>query len=186
MVFCVTAALLFSVPPSHLGDLLGGSLETDVSLLNHDFSHMQRVALTANGNFQRILSSYHDAPVSVSVLKNEKREKGTYERRVNLRIGDRVCCVANSVVTCLSPNARDMVDSGSVGIGQLFTHLGELPHFSLLQASKDHLALRRVYTLTSKSVTCHIEEVMPETLFDYDFLQQSNEDFENEYGSFQQ
>lgn len=64
---------------THLGDLMGRSLETDVSLVtlsNISFTPMQRVALTANGNFQRILSSYHNSAVKVLVRKNVRVRPG--------------------------------------------------------------------------------------------------------------
>lgn len=66
-------------PQTHLGDLMGRSLETDVSLVtlsNISFTPMQRVALTANGNFQRILSSYHNSAVKVVVRKNLRVRPG--------------------------------------------------------------------------------------------------------------
>ena len=45
------------------------------------FSPMERIALTANGNLQRILSSYYDAPVCVRVDRCSRRKGGTRRRR---------------------------------------------------------------------------------------------------------
>lgn len=104
-----------------------------------------------------------------------------YEREVIIGIGERVCCFASSVVTSLSSDAYTLVESGTIGIGQLFVKLGELPHFSLIEVGKDDLSFRRIYTLASKSVVCYIEEVMPITLFDEDFLVKTNDLFERTY-----
>jgi len=45
------------------------------------FSPMERIALTANGNLQRILSSYYDAPVCVRVDRCSRRKGETRRRR---------------------------------------------------------------------------------------------------------
>ncbi|KAJ8604335.1 hypothetical protein CTAYLR_002509 [Chrysophaeum taylorii] len=161
----------------HLGDLLGVSLETDVSLVaNVSFTPMQRVALTSNGNFQRVLSSYHNRPVQIRVIRNEKVGPGLYERAVVLSCRERPCCVAQSVVAT-QPAASELVDSGAIGIGQLFERLGELPKFSLIEVAKNERTISRVYTLASAHVACYIEEVMPLDLFDEGFLDSDDDTF---------
>ena len=176
------SALLLLVPPQvwslqptpttpHLGDLLGASLETDMRIVSElRLSPMQRVAVTANGNLQRILSAYHNEPVLVDVRRNERVKKGLYQRDVVLKIGQTECCFATSLVTCHSDDATHLVDSGAVGIAQLFERLGELPKFSLATIETNSTTLSRAYTLASKTIVCDIHEAMPLTLFDNDFL----------------
>lgn len=144
----------------HLGDIMGKHLQTDMSIMsNISFTPMQRVVLTANGNFQRIVSSFFNQAVSVTVIKNLRIRAGLYEREVVISIGAKPCCVASSIVICLSPESKRLVDSASVGIGQLFGRLEELPKFSLIEVAKNDISFRRVYTLSSAQVVCHIEEV---------------------------
>lgn len=156
---------MLMVSTDHLGDLLGVSLETDVSILSREsFTPMQRVALTANGNLQRILSSYHNRPVKVQVLRNEQVKSGVYEREVILTIDNEPCCVANSTVRCLTEEASKLIDAGS-GIGQVFATLGAFPGFSLQSVGKTAKTFKRAYTLASSAVICEIKEEMPLNLF---------------------
>lgn len=112
------------------GDILGGDgLETNIAsssssgsaLSVHDFSAMERVVLTANGNLQRIMrythmsytgtfnvtspygvlkccllysSSYYGAKVSVRVIKCDKISPTIFDRQVELYVNDRKFCTA--------------------------------------------------------------------------------------------
>jgi len=53
-----------------LGDISGG-LETTMEYLP-TFTPMERIAITATGNLQRIFSSYYNSPVTVSCIRNEE------------------------------------------------------------------------------------------------------------------
>ena len=53
-----------------LGDISGG-LETTMEYLPR-FTPMERIAITATGNLQRIVSSYYNSPVTVSCVRNEE------------------------------------------------------------------------------------------------------------------
>jgi hypothetical protein len=66
-------------------------LETQL-LIKPGFTPMERILLTANGNVQRILSSYYNEKVSVRVLFNqEKRDsQHEFERRVEIICNGRV------------------------------------------------------------------------------------------------
>ncbi|KAI8847336.1 hypothetical protein BC829DRAFT_477322 [Chytridium lagenaria] len=57
--------------PKHFGDIMS-SRETAITLPN-EFSPLERILLTANGNVQRILSAYYNSPVSVSIKYNTLR-----------------------------------------------------------------------------------------------------------------
>jgi len=98
------------------------------------FAPLERVLLTANGNLQRIVSSYYDAPVRVEVLRCvEKEPRGAggsgagepscvaaFDREVNLLVSGRVFCVAQSDVRLHTPEALEAVSSGAVGLGQVW------------------------------------------------------------------
>ncbi|KAJ3103358.1 hypothetical protein HDU97_010196 [Phlyctochytrium planicorne] len=53
------------------GDIMS-SRETAIRLPDI-FSPLERILLTANGNVQRILSAYHNAPVTISIIENTER-----------------------------------------------------------------------------------------------------------------
>ena len=58
---------------SHMGDIMSkAKMETNVNLKG-DFSPMERICLTANGNLQRILRSYHltEALTSMHLLQSK-------------------------------------------------------------------------------------------------------------------
>ena len=100
--------------------------ETFLSLPD-TFSPLQRVLLTANGNVQRIISSYYNAPVNVDILYNRKEssahEKSVFTRSVNIRVKDQICCRAVSTVHIHDEEVLKLVEEQGVGIGQLFRHV---------------------------------------------------------------
>lgn len=67
-----------------LGDLSGG-METVMEFLP-DFTPLERIALTATGNLQRIISSYYNCPVIVECVKNEEVGMGVYDREVRISV----------------------------------------------------------------------------------------------------
>uniref|UniRef100_A0A1D1YT43 tRNA dimethylallyltransferase n=1 Tax=Anthurium amnicola TaxID=1678845 RepID=A0A1D1YT43_9ARAE len=54
--------------PNNFGDVM--SLRATTLLLPNEFSGLERICLTANGNLQRILSSWFNKTVTVDVIKN--------------------------------------------------------------------------------------------------------------------
>jgi len=120
---------------------------------------LDRMAVTANGNLQRLVSSYYDAPVTVVVDHSQPISDETWERRVQLQVFDQTFCVADSVVKVHSPECQRLVESGQVGLGQLFRHLNILPEFALQEAGPtDEGGFWRLYTLTCPQVSCSITE----------------------------
>lgn len=156
----------------HLGDIGGSNLDTDLSLSSGEiqFTPLQRIVLTANGNLQRILSAYHDKKVTVEVLENERVKIGLWRRHVRISVDGRAACIASSVVTARTRLAIEMADSGGLGIAQIFTELGGRQDFALLEVSKNAATFARTYTLDNPHIMCHIEEVFPNNLFDDDFF----------------
>ena len=58
-------------------------------------------------------------------------------------------------------SCAELVDSGKVGIGQLFRHLDKLPRFELVDAGRiaETGGMWREYELSSEEVFCFITEV---------------------------
>jgi len=118
----------------------------------------------ANGNLQRLFSSYYDAPVHVVVDTCDQTTEKTWNRIVHLTVHGQTFCTAKSRITVHDKECCILVESGTVGLGQLFRHLDKLPSFSLLEAGYCELGgLWRVYELDCAELTCHIEETfLPE------------------------
>lgn len=78
-------------------------------------------------------------------------------------IHDQIFCTATSVITVHSPDCVEMVNSGKVGLGQLFRFLDKLPTFTILDAgTTDSGGLWRKYRLECTELTCDIlEEFVP-------------------------
>ena len=157
----------------HLGDVGGAHLDTDLSFFAKSriaFSPAQRVALTANGNLQRVLSAYHNERVTIRVLSHERESLGLWRRRVVLELADRPACVARSSVVARTRTAIEEASKGG-GLGQLFSELGGKQEFSLLEVARAEATFSRVYVLSNAQLVCHIEEVMPLNLFEDAFLE---------------
>lgn len=122
---------------------------------------LDRMAVTANGNLQRLVSSYYDTPVLVEVEHCTRQPNAAiWNRRVLLKIFDQTFCTADSIVVVHNQDVEELVESGRVGIGQLFRHFNILPEFSLLSAGPTtDGGIWRNYTLESDLVTCSIREV---------------------------
>ena len=84
---------------SGLVTTVGGMLQSQFGSKIRNLSAMDRIALTANGNLQRIFSSYYDAPVHVHVVRCEPQGGGSeilerkhmiWERTVHLSVHDKV------------------------------------------------------------------------------------------------
>ncbi|KAJ3284855.1 hypothetical protein HDU79_007821 [Rhizoclosmatium sp. JEL0117] len=167
-------------PPPHFGDIMS-MRETSVSLPD-DYSPLERILLTANGNVQRILSAFYNSPVTVKIIKNErtvpeKNAVGTtsssgtilaeFDRHVELICANQVLCTATSTVTLWNPEYLRLVVEEKIGIGQLFRYLNILPNFELLQVGRDGDSFWRVYTLSSgNDVKCVLKEVFPADVFE--------------------
>ena len=181
-----------------------------------DFTPMERIALTANGNLQRIFSSYYDAPVHVHVdsctrrkknnnfNSNEKKGDGMipqnqrmgfnhssidfdptihrpemlmsgdaiWDRVVHIQVHDQTICKATSIISVQCSECIQLIEDGSVGLGQMFRYLNKLPTFSLLDAGRSELmdnssnndvnefhgGLWRTYELQCEELTCLIHE----------------------------
>ncbi|TPX46792.1 hypothetical protein SeLEV6574_g03034 [Synchytrium endobioticum] len=159
--------------PGHLGDLMSAT-ETFLSLPDL-FTPLQRVLLTANGNVQRIISSYYNAPVTVDILLNHKESSTpactTFKRSVNIIVKNHVCCRAVSTVHIYNVEVLRLVEQDCVGIGQLFRYLNILPEFTLVDVGRDDGVAGDVggfwrhYILSGNGFKCHIHERFPDNVF---------------------
>jgi hypothetical protein len=127
---------------------------------------LDRMILTANGNVQRLISSYYDTPVKLRILYCTLRQSnGTestivWDRQVDLSIyQDHVFCRATSEIIVHDPKCR----LTEIGIAQFFRHYNILPHFSLHAAGSlaENGGFWRHYTLSCPQLTCHIREEFP-------------------------
>mmetsp|Transcript_15767 Transcript_15767/g.18661 ORF Transcript_15767/g.18661 Transcript_15767/m.18661 type:complete len:406 (+) Transcript_15767:76-1293(+) len=150
-------------PTSGLVTSAGGTLQSQFGHKISNLSPIDRIALTANGNMQRIVSSFYDAPVHVYVEKCRQRcttsDAKIWDRTVHLSVFNQVFCKATSVITVHSSECAELVRSEVVGIGQLFRHLDKLPTFTLLDAGRTREGgLWRSYQLQCQELTCNIRE----------------------------
>lgn len=81
-------AQIDSIEPSKSGlvTLDGGTLASKFGVT----SRLDRMALTANGNLQRLFSSFYDAPVRVVVDRCEQTSDELWDRVVHLMVHDQV------------------------------------------------------------------------------------------------
>jgi hypothetical protein len=126
-----------------LKDVVTGHIQTDddegcMTKVNIDssFLPMERVALTCNGNLQRVMSAYYGTTVEVKVKRCEKVGYGVYDREVDLIAFGKVFCTAIGQIRTTDPRCMDAVASNKVGIGQLYVSLGVLPEFGLFAAER--------------------------------------------------
>jgi len=140
----------------------GGTLQSQFGHRIPNLSPLDRIALTANGNMQRIVSSFYDAPVHVYVERCKQRDTtsdAVWDRTVHLSVLNQMFCRATSVITVHSSECVELVQSEVVGIGQLFRHLDKLPTFALLDAGRTpEGGLWRSYQLQCQQLTCNIRE----------------------------
>eukprot|EP00966_Prymnesium_polylepis_P052837 1223649-Prymnesium_polylepis.1 len=119
-----------------LGDIMGGAGlgHTELRQPLEHFTPLQRIVLSANGNLQRLLSSYYNSPVTVNARQHDKVAEGEYLREVEISVHGIIFCVARSLVKITRPEVIAAIEGG-VAIGQLFRHLSILPSFSLHTAA---------------------------------------------------
>lgn len=104
--------------------------------LPETFSPLERVALSAEGDLQRIISSYYNAAVSVSIKRCKEIEPGLFDREVDLSVMGRVFCTATSSLSPKTPECAHLLREKSVGLGQLFRYLRVYPTFRLLDVGR--------------------------------------------------
>ena len=131
------------------------------------FSPIERVLLSANGNLQRLVSSYLNSHVSVTVKHSTKKSHGVYEREVALLAQGQEFGLATSTVTLSRDDCIDAVDRRGVAIGQMFRHLNIMPRFTLHRFGEQADGrIWREYTLEGSGVCCRILEQLSRAIFE--------------------
>jgi hypothetical protein len=127
-----------------------------------DYTPLERVILTANGNLQRILSAYYDLPVSVEVIKCEKIGNMTFLREVLIVLQKpneerKIICHVQGTICVNDQSVLEAIESGRVGVGQLFRYLRVLPVFRLhdagfLYVNPSDISDKNISTSTLKNI----------------------------------
>lgn len=148
----------------HFGDIMAAA-QTGIDIPVHAFSPLQRLLLTANGNVQRIVGSYYDAPVTVTVLRSERTQLGDYERHVAMAAFGRHFMTARSSVHLLGAEWVAAAEAG-VPLGSLFSKMGVLPAFALHSVGQAAGSFWRVYSLRCAGMACEIHETFADDVFE--------------------
>ena len=187
-----SSSTIVSAEVSSLGDIMNSGLDTPTTEAaslkkqqtlteTYGITHpLDRMALTANGNLQRLVASYYDAPVTVVVESCELRQTEpivadgnneacfttgssssappqVWDRVVQLQVHGTTFCTATSVITVHDALCQSLVESRQVGLGQLFRYLNILPEFELQDAGV-HPCFWREYSLQCSELSCQIHE----------------------------
>lgn len=147
----------------HMGDLMstGPSASSSFAALPDSFAPLERVLLTANGNLQRIISSFYNCTVTVRLQHNRNvaGRPGAFDREVRLYCRGQDFCTAVSEVEIEDAAMLQAVASGRVGLGQLFRAFNVLPTFELEECGRrDCGGIWRRYALRGCGVSCRITE----------------------------
>jgi len=131
--------------------------------------------LAAQGDLQRLLSSYFARPIFIELiyahcsprLKPASPENPiSQSRQVHLVCASRTVCIATSTVTITSPDCERLFLDEKFPIGQTFRQLRRHPKFSLLnvetRATDGKRELRRTYKLETEGFAAEILEVFPD------------------------
>lgn len=150
--------------------------------VSSSFSPLERILITANGNLQRIVSSFHARPVEVQVVYNTPipNRSGEFKRAVDISLlgnedstainnreypgyREKYCfCRATSRVSVTNPRMLDALASKRVGIGQLFRHFDAFPVFTLLNVRRG--TLRDPEKLLAKHDSEDVSQIVEESL----------------------
>jgi len=150
---------------AHLGDIMG--MQTDCAITGADFSPLERILLTANGNVQRIMSAYYHTPVQVRVRACRRLGPGRYRREVDMAAAGEPFMVATALVDVLDADLLRAIEGGSVSVGAVFRAYDILPRFRLLAAGRSPSGgLWRTYRLSSPRIVCEIKEDFHPHLFE--------------------
>ncbi|KAJ1962701.1 hypothetical protein IWQ62_003446 [Dispira parvispora] len=143
---------------------------------------LQRVLLWANGNLQRILSAFHNTPVSIKVLHHKAVDPDVglvldchvpspqallYDRKIHLVGNERLLCVANSKIVVWNETFKNLLVNEGVGIGQIFHYCKIVPDFRLLRVGEEaNGSFWRLYSLSTDGIYFEIHEWFPSNVFD--------------------
>jgi len=145
-----------------------------------DVIGIERIMLSAQGDLQRLLSSFFARPITVALIysdttspKDSNPGPTIQSRQVHLLCGSRVVCKATSTVRITSPECARLFLKEKYAIGQVFREVGKVPRFELVSVgsgpendtAKVEVGKRqlwRKYLLDIEGFECEILEVFPD------------------------
>jgi chorismate-pyruvate lyase len=132
---------------------------------------MDRVLIMAEGSVQLLFASFYDAQVQVDVTycrqvpcngedhAVEPKPLSCWDRQVNLLVKDQYFCTAHSRIRVHDEHCQRLVESGKVGLGQLWQHFHLSPTFDLIEAGiSEEGGVWRRYSMNCEALSCEIEE----------------------------
>ncbi|KIJ15508.1 hypothetical protein PAXINDRAFT_168990 [Paxillus involutus ATCC 200175] len=151
------------------------STSVQLTSIPEDTTGLERIMLAAQGDLQRLLSTFFARPILVKCiyanasprLRPASPENPiTQSRQVHLICANRVLCIATSLVTITSPESERLFLDEKFPIGQTFRQLRRNPRFTLLSVEtlivRGKRELRRTYTLETEGFLTEILEVFPD------------------------
>ncbi|CAE7599610.1 unnamed protein product [Symbiodinium sp. CCMP2592] len=139
------------------------------------------IVLTANGAMQQTMSAWYQDAIDVKVVYNHIITEPSaadcakrYDRQVEISCAGKVFCIATSQVVLRTEEAVEAVESGGIGIAQLFKHFSIVPDCVLLDAGEQPGCfgeLWRKYVLAGGGIECYIVEE-----FCHDFMDMFDSD----------
>ncbi|KAI0048734.1 hypothetical protein FA95DRAFT_1005763 [Auriscalpium vulgare] len=140
-----------------------------------DVTGIERIMLSAQGDLQRLLSSFFARPIDINRIyahtsprthpASEERPL-TQRREVHLLCARKTACVATSTVTITAPQCERLFLDEKFAIGQMFRKLQRTPEFALLDCGagveNGKRTLWRRYVLATEGFECDITEVFPD------------------------
>ncbi|KAG1860825.1 hypothetical protein F4604DRAFT_1930139 [Suillus subluteus] len=132
------------------------STNVELSCIPEDTTGLERIMLAAQGDLQRLMSSFFARPIFIELQS----------RQVHLVCASRIVCTATSNVTITHPDFERLFLDDKYPIGQTFRKMLRHPQFTLLDAQAQVVGgkreLRRTYTLETDGFLCEILEVWPD------------------------
>ncbi|OJA19958.1 hypothetical protein AZE42_03723 [Rhizopogon vesiculosus] len=151
------------------------STNVELACVPDDTTGLERIMLAAQGDLQRLLSSYFARPIFIELIyahcsprlsPASPNNPISQSRQVHLVCASRTVCIATSTVTITSPDCERLFLDEKFPIGQTFRQLRRHPKFSLLnvetRATDGKRELRRTYKLETEGFVAEILEVFPD------------------------
>mmetsp|Transcript_4465 Transcript_4465/g.5525 ORF Transcript_4465/g.5525 Transcript_4465/m.5525 type:complete len:379 (+) Transcript_4465:122-1258(+) len=144
-----------------------------------EFSPFERVLLSAYDNVPRLVSSYLNENVEMTVSHSQRTTSNGFLRIANLLVSGKPFCVAKCEFTVVDEGLNLLLESGKFSLNDIFTKYkgGRLPKFKLESALKikkqnslpidsawltmpiPKNSLYRKYTLATSFAIAHVQEL---------------------------
>lgn len=89
------------------------------------FSPLERMIIQANGNLQRILSAYYNAPSQVEIISNEvvnslEINNILFKRKITMHFDEKYAYTADSILLVKDKTILELIEKHKYGLGQIF------------------------------------------------------------------